>query len=426
MKNKISSVFFLLTVILIAGWNCRSSSPQSVTRQNFATYYKTEEKMIRPKYTLYNVTDSMTRLYFSVYSTDLLYAKNNNDNNYTARIIVSYTVHPVEYPKLMVDSGHVVMSDAAIPGEKKLLASSMDMDIYTPGRYFLELSFRDLNKMTVSYAIMYLDHRNANSQNNFLLTAPNSETPLFRNYVDSAEHFNLRYYNPSVKKFFVRYYKTKNSPAPPPYSIERSAPQPNPDSSWWMDLSGNPEISLSKTGYYRFTTDSFSPAGIAVSRFHPGFPEITDVRQLLYPLRYLTMKSEYMEMDTAQNIKRAVDKFWLSCTGSQERAREVIRNYYNRVAAANNLFSTEKEGWKTDRGMIYLIFGPPNNVYRNVSTETWSYSPDVGGGGVNFVFSHSNSGFTDQEFVLNRNSDFKVNWIQAVDSWRQGHVYTLH
>lgn len=425
MKKKSTYVLIFLLGILLAGWNCRPTRP-SVTRQNFATYYKPDEKMIRPQYTLYNVSDSLTRLFFSVNSTDLLYAKNNGDDNYTARIVVSYTVHPVEYSKLMIDSGHVVMSDVAQPGEKKLLASSMDMDVLNPGRYFLELSFRDLNKMTVSYAILYLDHRGGDSQNNFLLTSPGSETPLFRNYVDSGETFNLRYYKSNIKKFFVRYYKTKNSPALPPYALERPAPPAGPDSTWWIDLSANPEIRFDKTGCYRFNTDTVSSGGMTVSRFHPGFPEITDVRQLLYPLRYLTMKSEFTEMDTAQNIKRAVDKFWLSCTGSPERAREVIRNYYNRVAAANALFSNEKEGWKTDRGMIYLIFGNPNNVYRNIGTETWTYSPDVGGGGVNFVFSHSNSGLTDQEFILNRNPDFKFNWIQAVDSWRQGHVYSLH
>lgn len=423
MKSRFTYAFTLL--LLLAAWNCRTSAP-SVTRQNFANYYKTEEKIVRPRYTLYNVSDSMARIYFSVNSNELLYTKNANGNDYVARIAVSYVLHPAEYMKVMTDSGHVVMSDVAKPGEQKLLAAALDMDVISTGRYVVEMSFRDLNKMTVSYAMLYLDHGRPNAMNNFLLTMPESETPLFRNYVDSAETFNLHYYKSNIRRFYVRHYSTPPNPAPPPYSLERSASIHVPDSSFWMQIDPHTPLRLAKTGYYCFAIDSQATGGIVVSRFHPGFPEITEVRQLLYPLRYLTNKNEYYEMDTAANVKRAVDKFWLNCSGSQERAREVIRQFYNRVAAANTLFSTEKEGWKTDRGMIYLIFGLPNNVYRNSETETWSYSPDVGGGGVYFVFSRNIYGFTDNEFVLNRNTDFKVNWIQAVDSWRQGHVYSLH
>ncbi len=163
-----------------------------------------------------------------------------------------------------------------------------------------------------------------------------------------------------------------------------------------------------------------------IARLHEAYPKIIIQRQLLYPLRYLTMREEYYAMDTAKNTKKAVDQFWLNCSGSQERAREVIRYFYNRVEAANKLFATEKEGWKTDRGMIYLIFGPPANVYRNVDSESWIYGSGVGAGGLTFNFTHKENAFTDQEFVLEHNPEYKVNWMTAVDSWRQGHIYTFN
>jgi hypothetical protein len=45
--------------------------------------------------------------------------------------------------------------------------------------------------------------------------------------------------------------------------------------------------------------------------------------------------------------------------GDSDRARRIAALYYRRTAAANRLFSNYKAGWKTPRGMIYILFGPP-------------------------------------------------------------------
>lgn len=380
---------------------------------------------MRPSYVLHNVTDSMSRMYFSVNSAELLYQKNTYDAGYTARIVLTYVVHPVAFPKILTDSGRVVLSDIGQPGISKLLASHVDMDVYDAGEYYIEVIFRDLNKMTSSYELLFLDHRGKNARNNFLLTSENSDTPLFKAFVGKDEKFSIRYYSENYSRLYVSWYKNKSGPAPPPYStIERRAAA-KPDSSWQMDVTFHDAIELPKEGFYTFSVDSASNQGITVTRFHEEYPKILIARQLVYPLRYLTMRDEYIAMDTAKNVKKAVDDFWLTSTGSQERAREVIRNFYNRVEAANTLFGTEIEGWKTDRGMVYLIFGPPENVYRNVNSETWIYGNGGNTNGLSFVFDHKKDAFTDQEFILVRNVDYRINWITAVDSWRQGHVYTL-
>jgi GWxTD domain-containing protein len=424
MKNKNIFILFVFVSAIFIAWSCRTTSTNSVTRQNLATQYQGDQKVMRPSYVLHNVTDSMSRMYFSINSTDLLYQKNAYDEGYTARILLTYVVHPVAYPKELTDSGHVVLSDIGQPGISKLLASHVDMDVYGDGEFFLEVIFRDLNKLTSSYELLYLDHRGKIARNNFLLTSENSDTPLFESYVARDQKFSIRYYSETFSKLYVSYYKNKSGPAPPPYAYTEKKPLQKPDSTWRMDVTYHDAISLPLEGFYTFSIDSTS-AGITVVRFHDEFPKILVARQLVYPLRYLTMREEYTAMDTAKNVKKAVDDFWLNNTGSQERAREVIRNFYNRVEAANRLFGTEREGWKTDRGMIYLIFGPPENVYRNVRSETWIYGSAGNSNGLSFVFEHNTNAFTDQEFILSRNVDFRLNWITAVDSWRQGHVYTL-
>src|ERR1044072_571974 len=89
------SSFSLLLLLAITAFiaSCHNTS-NAVTRQNFSTQYQPEEKVLRPKYCLYNVTDSLTRLYFSVNFTDLLYSKNQGDEGFSAHILLSYIIHP--------------------------------------------------------------------------------------------------------------------------------------------------------------------------------------------------------------------------------------------------------------------------------------------------------------------------------------------
>jgi hypothetical protein len=61
----------------------------------------------------------------------------------------------------------------------------------------------------------------------------------------------------------------------------------------------------------------------------------------------------------------------------------VIREHYKRIANANLHFATAQgtAGWMTDRGRIYVIFGPPDELDvhpkgdagRGVPYETWRY-----------------------------------------------------
>ncbi len=43
----------------------------------------------------------------------------------------------------------------------------------------------------------------------------------------------------------------------------------------------------------------------------------------------------------------------------------IFDEYYRRVAYANAHFTQYIEGWRTDRGMVYILLGPPNSVDRH-------------------------------------------------------------
>ncbi|MHB8579774.1 MAG: GWxTD domain-containing protein [Ignavibacteriaceae bacterium] len=43
----------------------------------------------------------------------------------------------------------------------------------------------------------------------------------------------------------------------------------------------------------------------------------------------------------------------------------IFNEYYRRVAYSNNNFSQFYDGWKSDRGMVFILLGPPDNVDRH-------------------------------------------------------------
>jgi hypothetical protein len=56
-----------------------------------------------------------------------------------------------------------------------------------------------------------------------------------------------------------------------------------------------------------------------------------------------------------------------------------MEEYYRRIEFANTNFTSYIEGWRTDRGMVYITLGPPNDIERHPFEseskpyEIWSY-----------------------------------------------------
>lgn len=44
--------------------------------------------------------------------------------------------------------------------------------------------------------------------------------------------------------------------------------------------------------------------------------------------------------------------------------------HYRRLAFANQHFAATAPGWKTDRGRVYIVYGPPDSIYVHTSTAT--------------------------------------------------------
>lgn len=376
-----------------------------------------------PRYVLQNVNDSVTRLYFAVRQSDLLFQRSNVTNELQANFKVEYILHNVNAPRAISDSGYVVVNNIPLTGNEWIYGFT-DFDVPPGiGEYFVDVTLRDLNKMSIAYDLLYLAHSGRDASNNFIITEPNSMTPIFGHAVSADQEFALRYIDPSVNKVTVRYFKNTAEAARPPYALPVPTLPVQADSSWTIDIVQNPVIKLKNEGYYRFSVVDGSEEGLLICRFKEDFPKVTTPRALLEPLRYITTKKEYATLENSSRMKMSIDSFWIATGGSQERARELISAYYGRVEIVNTHFSTYKEGWKTDRGMVYIIYGEPQNVYRSPDKETWVYGTDQSGSTLNFVFNRNTTSGVQNDFELERNSAYNVSWITAVDFWKQGQVY---
>ncbi|PLX06863.1 MAG: hypothetical protein C0596_14310 [Marinilabiliales bacterium] len=124
-------------------------------------------------------------------------------------------------------------------------------------------------------------------------------------------------------------------------------------------------------------------------------------------------------------MKVSIDNFWLGKSNNQKFAREQIRVFYTRVELANKYFSDYREGWKTDRGNLYVILGPPTIVNMSSSGEEWFYgeNPDVAG--VLFIFDKGKSITGHTIYRLRRDAMYQTIWGQALTTWRNGRIFTI-
>jgi GWxTD domain-containing protein len=73
--------------------------------------------------------------------------------------------------------------------------------------------------------------------------------------------------------------------------------------------------------------------------------------------------------------KRMLFKFWRSKDQPGMRPLSEYRTFTTRVEGANRLFTYQKTiGWKTDRGRVYILYGPPEYIGgEQFSTESKPY-----------------------------------------------------
>lgn len=187
-------------------------------------------------------------------------------------------------------------------------------------------------------------------------------------------------------------------------------------------------------GVYRLHIEGRDGAGTLIvdrertlSVKNPTFPQIALLEDLIESLAYIAYDNEIeaiREGTTPAERKRRFDAFWGALVSNRNVAANLIELYYGRIEEANLFFTGYKEGWRTDRGMIFTILGPPVYIDRRVETEIWYYSYGDRDPVNTYVFErvHRDRDEPFETYVLQRRPYYQNEWGRAIDQWRDGDV----
>lgn len=162
----------------------------------------------------------------------------------------------------------------------------------------------------------------------------------------------------------------------------------------------------------------------------PNFPDIESVREMAQAMGYLMGRDEHEELlmiEDEDSLKAAMDRFWLENLESVDKASSVIEKYFNRVEEANRRFTNFKEGWKTDLGMMYILFGPPFYVERHVNFMTWIYGYNRQDPERVFRFERTRTGsdsYPFDHYVLLRDRSYHQVEYRQRERWLSGVILT--
>jgi GWxTD domain-containing protein len=158
------------------------------------------------------------------------------------------------------------------------------------------------------------------------------------------------------------------------------------------------------------------------------YPRLTRLGDLVEPLVYLASSREWARLRaTADPLeqRRAFDRFWGEHLDDRRVASAAVRAFYERVEEANRTFAAHKDGWKTDRGMVYVFFGEPDDVQREMDAETWTYGSGAGAApAFRFVRTADprRHGTPYDVYTLQRDAAYESAWRRASRMWRRGEV----
>jgi len=92
-------------------------------------------------------------------------------------------------------------------------------------------------------------------------------------------------------------------------------------------------------------------------------------------------RAAFKRLQTDEEREQFIEQFWLRRDPTPDSVEnEFKEEHYRRIAYANEHYASGIPGWKTDRGRIYITFGPPDEIESHPSGGTYERPPEEGGG----------------------------------------------
>ncbi len=419
--KQLSYIPLLILLLLTA---CKTSQkapkkPENVTTvvQNVLTIGGIQSKFI-------NKDSSLVTIYMRVEAT-----KGNTPSVALKEFIAKYTLNYVLYPdyasRERLGYGNLILDEQSVSqvGPKSFMVK---FDMKKPvnqisGVMLAEFVETDGSKKSMTE--LMIRFKNPKLSDRYALFDRKGIQPLMRNYANVNDTLMLRNMAGTSKKMYMYYYNHNFDPAASPMNTgARNASRTLNVDTVLQTTVGGP-ITFRSEGLYYFVEDTTDSYGIGILVENKRFPKFTRPEELVQPVLYVSQNQEIAELSNAKQSKKALDRYWLNLmNGNPDLARKTIKSFYERVEESNRLFTTYKEGWKTDKGMIHIVMGPPDKIIKAKDREVWVYSQRANFSEINFTFNRRPNQFVEDHYELQRYVEYQPIWYPMVEAWRSGTV----
>lgn len=100
-------------------------------------------------------------------------------------------------------------------------------------------------------------------------------------------------------------------------------------------------------------------------------------------------KAKFEGLKTEEERTKFIEQFWLRRDPTPATPENEFKlEHYRRIAYVNKKFASKLEGWQTDRGRVYILYGPPDELEKHPerNKENWLYH-QIPGKGANVIVS---------------------------------------
>jgi GWxTD domain-containing protein len=423
-------------ILLAAVTTSCKTTQQAVDYKDLSYLYNPTKNPINPQYNVINQTDESSVLSVRFSNSDLFFSEANPQSIPTAMVLITVKLFSLTQAKALTDTAVLNLSIVKIPGKMEYVFD-LPLKVEKSNEYLAEVKILDRLRLVVAQAFVQFNTLSITNKYNFRVQGHFAKNKLFTPVLRTNEYINLVYSRTPIDSLFISFYQPfREVPDPPSMLLPEKTLDYEPLKVVAIPYSDTLPIMFPKEGVYLCSTDRNIKEGFTFLNLGATYPRLTSPEVMIEPLAYLASQDELSELRSAAKPKAALDEFWIKCGGNVDKARELIRIYYTRVLYSNYYFTSYKEGWRTERGMIYIIYGPPDRVYKTIDGESWGYKKPVirsrWGGRFTvsdsylfFTFKKREEIFSDNDFYLSRSETLVTFWDKAIASWRKGIVFRL-
>jgi GWxTD domain-containing protein len=423
-----------IAVAAILAASCTSVQPVIDTK-DLSYLYNPSKTSLTPRVVISNTSAESSLLSIRFPSDQLFFSEANPRGIPIAELLVTVKLLRVSPGRMLADTAFLPLS---IVKEQNRESYVYNIPVRTNPKSEYIAEVKTLDRLRSLFSQSFMPFNTLSDKNRYCFAARShlDNQELFSNVLKTDEFVNLLYLKGHPDSLYIAFYKPfKIIPDPPSMLLPEKVIDYGPDTIVSIPYSETLPIMFPREGIYLCSVDSNALEGFTFFNFGNTFPEMTAPGKMIEPLAYITSANELEELRSASKPKMALDNFWIKRGGGNiEKARELIRIFYTRVVYSNLFFTSYKEGWRTERGMIYLIYGPPDKVYKNQEGESWGYKKPVikssWGYGYRvkedflfFNFKKKESIFSDNDYYLSRSETLVTSWDKAIAAWNNGIVF---